>query len=122
MIKSLLLVGLGSFFGGVGRYLISFLIATKPAPEFPWATLLVNLAGSFLIGLVYGVAQRSQWHAQTVLLVITGILGGFTTFSAFSWEVFNLLKSGAWLPGIGYVLASVALGIGLAAGGYAMAR
>jgi CrcB protein len=109
--KIALLVGLGSFTGGILRYMLSTWIHAKFYSVFPFGTLVVNVAGCFLIGLVFGLAERGQIAPEARLVVATGILGGFTTFSAFSNETLGLLREGAYGMALGYVAASVVLGV-----------
>lgn len=111
----ILLVALGSAIGGVGRYLMSLLIPYNPATDnLPVATLTVNIAGSFAIGLVAAHAARGGFgDPRTALFLATGVCGGFTTFSAFSLQMVGLLQQGEPVAAAIYVLASVA-GCGLA--------
>ena len=109
--KLILIVGIGSFIGGICRYLLSTLIQARVISEFPYATLTVNLVGCFVIGCLFGLAERWQLGIEWRLLLVTGLLGGFTTFSAFSVETFHLIKTGhAWMA-IVYVLTSVLVGL-----------
>lgn len=98
MLKNILYVGLGGCIGSVLRYLAGIVIKS---PTFPWATLTVNVAGSFAIALVLGAALKSEsFDAHWRVLLATGICGGFTTFSAFSAECIILLqqqRTGAFL-------------------------
>ena len=119
MIKSLLIVGLGSFCGGALRYYISTFMKSACGQGFPWGTLLVNLVGCLLIGIVFGLfgkmgTQQSSW----CLMLTAGFCGGFTTFSAFANESVQMLQSGNTLNLIIYILASVLVGIALVALGY----
>ncbi|MEJ8756073.1 fluoride efflux transporter CrcB [Pontibacter sp. H259] len=109
--KLLLVIGAGSFIGGVGRYLLSQLIQTKSLTQFPVGTLVVNILGCFLIGLVFGLFTKGTLSDEWRLFLATGILGGFTTFSAFSLETINLLQNGQVGQAISYILASVLLGL-----------
>src|SRR5213080_629303 len=102
-------VAAGSVLGGVSRYLLSLLI--QAVPGFPWATLLVNVTGSFMIGF-YGTLSgpdgRLFASARQRQFVMTGFCGGFTTFSAFSLETFKLIQSGqAWIALINTVVSVV---------------
>ncbi len=111
--KLALIVGIGSFAGGIFRYLLSTLIQEKTSPVFPYGTLAVNLVGCFIIGCFFGLAEKWQLSLEWRLLLVTGLLGGFTTFSAFSAESHYLFKTGHVGIGIAYVSASVILGVGL---------
>ena len=93
MVK-LLLVGAGSFLGGIARWTLSGLVHRWAGAGFPWGTLAVNVAGCFAIGAVlHLVEDRSLLGPDARLFLVVGILGGFTTFSAFGWETFELLRS-----------------------------
>lgn len=112
MIKVLLLVGSGSFIGGVARYLGSRAMQLFFPAAFPIGTLLVNLLGCFLIGLLYGLSEKGELlNAEARLFLMAGFCGGFTTFSAFSGETLSLLRDGSYLPATLYVAASVVLGL-----------
>lgn len=111
--KLVLLVGIGSFVGGILRYLLSLTINERIVSNFPYGTLAVNLAGCFLIGCLFSIADRWQVNTEMRLLLITGLLGGFTTFSAFSAETVALMRTGHAAIAITYVAASVVLGIAL---------
>jgi CrcB protein len=90
-------VALGSIVGGVGRYLISVLFVSQFGSGFPWATLFVNVAGSFMIGFyaaLTGPDGRLLVSPRQRQFVMVGICGGFTTFSAFSLETLRLAQSG----------------------------
>ncbi len=123
MLKNLLIVGIGSFLGGVLRYLISLLMKNCCGQGFPWATLLVNLLGCFLIGLVFGLfGKYNNINNLWCLLLTTGVCGGFTTFSTFANEGLQMLSSGNVWSFIFYVSASVILGIALVAFAYWFVR
>ncbi|MBB6611003.1 fluoride efflux transporter CrcB [Pontibacter sp. Tf4] len=109
--KILLAIGAGSFIGGVGRYLLSQLIQSKSLTQFPVGTLVVNIVGCFLIGVVFGLFAKGTLSDEWRFFLVTGVLGGFTTFSAFSGETISLLQGGQYWPAIIYVLASVLLGL-----------
>lgn len=119
MLKSLLIVGAGSFAGGALRYLVSQLMKGACGTSFPWATLAINLAGCLLMGVVYGLFSRnvSTSHALCLLLT-TGFCGGFTTFSAFANEGLAMLQDGNLWAFAVYVLASVLAGVAMVALGY----
>ena len=122
LMKHVLIVGLGSFAGGILRYLLSAAVQGKTAGDFPYGTLTVNLIGCFVIGCLFGLAEKWQWGIEWRLLLITGLIGGFTTFSAFSIETFHLIKSGQTIMAVVYVLSSVLIGLGLTASGVWLSR
>ncbi|WP_243720491.1 fluoride efflux transporter CrcB [Luteimonas aestuarii] len=110
---ALLLVAAGGTAGSVARYMMSvWTMQAAGMPKFPWGTFAVNLTGCLLAGLLAGLAERHAWFdADTRLLLMVGLLGGFTTFSAFGVETAYLLRRGEWLLASGYVGGSVLLGI-----------
>ncbi len=110
--KILLLIGTGSFIGGVFRYLVSFPLMHKYPHGFPWGTLVVNVIGCLLIGMLYAYADRWYFPKEWRLFLVTGILGGFTTFSAFSNETITLAQNGHMSSAILYVVTSILLGLG----------
>lgn len=107
------LVGVGSFVGGNARYLVGRWVGGLVGARFPLATLLINLSGSFLLGLIGGlVAQRSIAHADAVRLAMgVGFCGGFTTFSNFELEIHALFEDGIWLPALTYMFVSLFAGL-----------
>ncbi|HWC53679.1 MAG TPA: fluoride efflux transporter CrcB [Chitinophagaceae bacterium] len=113
MIKSVLLIGLGGGIGSIARYFCQKWIADTIQHPFPWGTFAVNVLGCFLIGVIYAIAERTTMLSpQTRLLLITGLCGGFTTFSTFAFENMNLMRSGDITYAVLYIVASVLLGIG----------
>lgn len=121
VVKNIFIVGLGSFIGGAGRYLIS--VAMKGAAGgFPWGTMLVNMLGCFLIGLFTGYFNKINDGATVALFLTYGVCGGFTTFSTFSRESLIMLQSGNYLGVICYVGVSVVVGVLLTACGYMLAQ
>lgn len=109
--KILLAIGAGSFIGGTCRYLLSQFIQTRSAIPFPFATLTVNIIGCLLIGVVFGLGAKGGITPEWRLFLATGILGGFTTFSAFSYETVHMLQNEQTSSAIIYILASVLLGL-----------
>ena len=111
MMKTTLLIGLGSFIGGSSRYLIWKFIYSNFTSVFPFGTFIVNLVGCFLIGVVLGWSSKNHLEMNWQLFLTTGILGGFTTFSAFSLETVNMIRSGQVMNATLYVTLSLLLGI-----------
>lgn len=109
--KILLMVGVGSFIGGVGRYLISLLIQNKFLSTFPYGTLAVNIIGCFLIGVVYALSDKGSINVEWRLFFATGVLGGFTTFSSFSNETISIMRDGQYWHAFAYVAFSVIIGL-----------
>lgn len=112
MIKSILIVGAGGFVGTALRYLVNVLSKQFFSSDFPIATFIVNIVGCFLIGAVFGVAEKTGLLTNfQILLLATGFCGGFTTFSAFANEAFLLGTQGHWLLSGVYVIGSIVMGI-----------
>lgn len=112
MIKAMLLVGLGGGVGSMFRYSISVLFNKFSTTLFPWPTFIVNVLGSFLMGLLISYFGRSFIVSPNLkLLLVVGFCGGFTTFSTFSIEGLNLLNSGNTTIAITYILGSVFFGL-----------
>jgi CrcB protein len=109
--KIIFTIGAGSFIGGIMRYLLSLLIQTKSASPFPLPTLAVNIIGCFLIGIVFGLFDKGQISPELKLFLATGVLGGFTTFSAFSNETIILFREGQAAYALLYVAVSVIIGL-----------
>ena len=114
MLTQIALVGLGGFLGSVGRYLLSLLVTQwSSASRFPAATLVVNVVGCLAIGVLSGFATRSEFLTPSVrLFMITGLLGGFTTFSAFGFETFLLGKASLGMMALANIAAQIVLGLG----------
>ena len=116
MIRNYLLVALGGGIGSMVRYAFTLLISAR---YFPWPTVAVNIIGSFLIGLILAISIKEESFLNNwKLFLATGICGGFTTFSAFSFENLTLLQNGKYALALVYVSASIVFGIAAAFGGY----
>ncbi|WP_159636845.1 fluoride efflux transporter CrcB [Sphingobacterium composti Ten et al. 2007 non Yoo et al. 2007] len=109
--KILLAIGLGSFIGGICRYLLSQIIHIKTESLFPMSTFIVNIIGSFAIGLVFALAAKGDISKEFQLFLATGVLGGFTTYSAFSNETFILMRDGHLVFALIYILTSITIGL-----------
>jgi CrcB protein len=120
--KTLLVIGTGSFIGGALRFLLTETIQAKYFTTFPSGTLIVNIIGCFFIGVVYGFLERGAITHEWRLFLATGLLGGFTTFSAFSNETLSMLRDGLYGSAAAYVLASVGLGLLATFGGTTVPR
>src|SRR6185503_14494111 len=94
--RELVLVCAGGAFGSGVRYLVAVGAVRWLGTEFPYGTLAVNLVGSFLIGLVQELAASRALSEESRLLLSTGVMGGLTTYSAFSYETVRLAQAGAW--------------------------
>jgi len=118
-----LAVAVGGALGSVARYLVVGQITRWLGASFPWGTLTVNFVGGLTIGLL-AEAMALKWSVspEMRLFLITGILGGFTTFSAFSLEVALLAERGAMAAALAYVVASVVLSVGGVFVGLALIR
>jgi CrcB protein len=112
VLRSLIIVGIGGFVGSVLRYLTTLYFQSESLSTFPWGTFAVNLAGSLVIGIVYGLSERGdvlppEWR----LFLAVGICGGFTTFSSFTNDAFLLMQGREWLKMSLYAALSFFLGL-----------
>jgi len=119
MFKNLLLVGLGGCIGSMTRYLVWYFLRS---PNFPASTLVVNIAGSLIIGIIIGMSIKDvNFSNDWKLFLATGICGGFTTFSALSIENLQMLQKGKYLLSVSYMGASLVFGIAAAWLGFKLA-
>ena len=109
--RILLMVGLGSFIGGVGRYLITVFVQNKFLSTFPYGTFAVNVIGCFLIGVVFTLSERGNINMEWRLFLATGVLGGFTTFSSFSNDTISMIRDGQYGSSFMYIAFSVIIGL-----------
>jgi fluoride exporter len=106
-----IMVLLGGGAGSLVRFLVATAIMTRTGGRFPFGTVAINITGSFLIGLLMTLlTERLSPHPNLRLLLVTGFLGGYTTFSSFEWETLSLVRDGGWWLGLVNVVGSVALG------------
>lgn len=124
MLTNLLLVALGGAVGSSLRYLISLWFLTTTCQDSPWATLVVNVTGSFIIGVLAGIYIYDNPPQSPALrmLVATGFCGGFTTFSTFSLEGLRLIQSGALGQYTLYTVLTLALSLLATLSGYLLAQ
>jgi CrcB protein len=106
-----LFVALGAAAGGLARYVIGTAIMQRSGGRFPLGTLVVNITGCFLVGvLMTMITERGTLASKWQPLLVVGVLGGYTTFSSFGWETYRSIREGHVLMGLAYVLLSVGLG------------
>lgn len=112
--KNALAVGPGGFFGCIARYLAGVsVVRLFDAPAFPYATLIVNVVGCFLIGLLGGLADNTRLISPVMqLFLVVGLLGGFTTYSAFGHQTLTLAHEGRMVLAVLNVSAHITLGLG----------
>lgn len=112
MLRSIIIVGIGGFLGSVSRFLVSRYFQLQTLSGFPWGTFTVNLLGSFIIGLVYGLSERGNLITPELrLFLAVGFCGGFTTFSSLANDAFLLLQGREFLYLLVYTAASFFLGL-----------
>lgn len=118
------IVGLGGFIGSAGRFALSGLVQRWfPLSTFPYGTLAVNVIGCLAIGFIGGIFEQRQILTPLLrLFLLVGVLGGFTTFSAFAYEMLNLLQASDFARAIANVIAQVAFGLTAAWIGYFTAQ
>lgn len=123
MILQFALVGLGGAIGSMLRYGTTQLFLRFIGEGFPWATLCINILGSLGIGILFGALSQIENNADNLkLFMVVGILGGFTTFSAFSLDTILLFERGQYIHGLLYIIASVGLSILAALSGLLLIR
>lgn len=119
----LVCIGGAGAVGAVTRYLLGHVVASRVRGIFPVGTVIINVSGSFLIGLVFALAARHIVSPTLQLVLATGFLGGYTTFSTMSWEGVQLVRAGTIRASVLYVSEHVILGLlasvaGIALGGW----
>jgi CrcB protein len=117
------LIGGAGALGALARYLIGRMVVGRTGSTFPWATLLINVTGAFLIGLIAGLTTAHVVNSLAQTVLATGFLGGYTTFSTMSWEALQLFREGSRRRGLLYLSGNVVPGLlaaalGLLLGGW----
>jgi CrcB protein len=105
------MVGLGGFLGSIARYWLGAYVTYRMGARFPYGTFVINVSGSFLIGLVVTLlAERAHWSPNLLYLIPIGFIGAYTTFSTFELEAFRDVRNGDIFRALLYVSLSVAVG------------
>lgn len=120
---NLIWIGVGGGIGAIGRYLVGRGVAHRLDDAFPYGTFAVNVIGALLIGVTFALlAEKDIGNTQLRLFVITGLLGGFTTFSTYTLEALTLAEDGAWGAAAAYVVGSNVVGLAACAAGVLSVR
>lgn len=118
MVAFAIFVGAG--IGGLTRYAVSGWAQAAVGPNFPWGTLLINVTGSLLLTFTYGLLEGTTAAPEWRAFLGIGVLGGYTTFSTFSYEAVRLLQDGEWERALFYILGSVVLSLAGAVLGFSL--
>lgn len=117
------LIGLGGFAGAIARYLVDGAIADRTGGGFPWGTLVINVSGSFVLGLLFALStERAILSAEIRGPVMIGFLGAYTTFSTFMLESWRLVETGSWTAAIANLGGSMILGLVAVVAGLTLGR
>ncbi len=118
-----LMVGVGGCVGSILRFWLGSYIGGKMGARFPYGTLVINVSGSFLVGLVFAVlTARTQWSPNWRYLIPIGFIGGYTTFSSFEYETLRTIQDGQLGLGLLYIALSVGFGFVAVWGGFVAGR
>jgi CrcB protein len=117
-----LVVGIGGFIGANARFVVGQWAAQKWGIAFPYGTFIINVTGSFILGLFATLALRFAWNDNWRLLIAIGFVGAYTTFSTFEYETLQLVAQGTWGRALGNILGSVLCGFAAAYIGVVVAR
>ncbi len=120
-----LAVAIGGALGSLARFWLAAKMTELTGPRFPWGTLMINVLGSFVIGLVAAATllpPRVALHPDLRVFLMVGVCGGFTTFSAFSLQSLELLQAGDIWPAAGYIVGSLALCLAAVLAGWLLGR
>jgi CrcB protein len=120
---ALALIALGGAGGAVSRYLVDTFVSERVGAEFPWGTFVVNMTGSFVLGLLFALAvERNVLPSDIRLPVMTGFVGAYTTFSTLMLETWRLAETGSTVAATANIVGSVAVGLIVMAGGLVVGR
>jgi len=120
---TILLVGAGGFLGAISRYLVDGWIATVTRGGFPWGTLIVNVSGSFALGLLFALSvERGVLSPALRAPVLIGFIGAYTTFSTLTLETWRLVETGSYIAAVANMGGSVVLGLIAVVAGLAIGR
>ncbi|MGI8648895.1 MAG: fluoride efflux transporter CrcB [Rubrobacter sp.] len=108
--KNMILVAIGGGLGAALRYGAGVWLASKLGPGFPWGTFFVNVTGSFIVGIVLALASGGELSAEARLFLAVGLMGGYTTFSSYSYETLAMISSGSVSAALINVFGQLALG------------
>lgn len=122
LMKNVILVALGGGLGAALRYSAGLWLASKLGPGFPWGTFFVNVTGSFVIGVVLALASGGLLSSEARLFLAVGLMGGYTTFSSYSYETLAMISSGSVLPALVNVFGQLALGLSAVYAGVVVGR
>lgn len=112
MFKLMIIAGIGGFIGTCGRYLVGKLAHYLFASPFPYGTFAVNIIGCFIIGIFFGLAEKTHLISTNMnIFLITGFCGGFTTFSSFGDDMFLLIQNKQWMYFCTYLILSIVIGL-----------
>jgi CrcB protein len=120
---TILLVGAGGFFGAISRYLVDGWVSQLTGGRFPWGTLVINLSGSFLLGLLFALSvERAAIPSSIRAPILIGFIGAYTTFSTLTLESWRLVEDGSWALAIANIGGSMLLGLVAVVAGLTLGR
>lgn len=122
-VVTILSIGVGGFLGAIARYLVDGFVVARTGATFPWGTLVVNLTGSFVLGLLFALSiERGVLPADIRAPLLIGFIGAYTTFSTLALESWRLFENGSYALGLANLVGSMALGILAVVGGLLLGR
>ncbi len=117
-----LIVGIGGFVGAIARFWLGSYVGGKMGTRFPYGTFVINISGSFLVGLILTVLQRTEWSPNWRYLIPIGFIGAYTTFSTFEYETLRTVQDGQFLVAFLNITLSVVVGFAAVWAGVAAGR